>query len=185
MRKLITLFGCFFTLCAYAQGTDEYYNPEKPKLFSKERISTSISAGTGVMFGNNATGFTTFVAPKINYQLSNKFRLNVGFMHYTASANTAFLLNPNEAIVNRSQKNVSGNLVMIGGDYMLSKKLILSGSVMKDNLKAASLGLEYKMSNHSSIKIETTISNGQGNYYQNPFPSSSMSGGMFDSGFPR
>jgi hypothetical protein len=195
MRKLITfsiaLCSC---LSSFAQSEEaDYVNTSKPSLLSKERISTSIEAGTGVLFGGQTAAFTTYVAPKINYQLSHKFRLNVGFMHYTMSGNSAFYMNPSELLYNGSNKMVSGNLVSVGGDYLLNKHVIVSGSVMtdvtgidsKNSYKAANLGVEYKFNNSTSLKIETTISNGQGNYYQNPFGNNSFgaspTGSMFDS----
>lgn len=194
MKKLITLsLSLFFITSAIAQdGTEDYFNPTKPKLLSKDRVSASISAGTGVGFGGKNATFTTFVAPKVNYKLTERFRLNVGFMHYTASGNTAMFLNRNEAIVNTSAQRTSGNLVSVGGDYLVNKKLIISGAAMVDvnglnnskkqeQFKAVSIGAEYKLNNSSSIKFETTISNGQGNYYNNPF-GTSVSNSMFDNG---
>ena len=138
-------------------------------------------AGTSVSFLSNSktTAFTTFVAPKINYRLTEKFRLNVGFMHYTATPNTVFFLNNNEALINNKNRNISGNLVMLGGDYKLNKKVTLSGAVMMDanslnknnqqnNYKAASFGIDYKVSEHSSIGIRTTVSQGGNEFFYSP-----------------
>ena len=179
---LLSAFACIaVTAAGFAQtATDDYYGaPSKPKLLSKDRVSASIMAGTSVSFlsGSKTTAFTTFVAPKVNYQLTEKFRLNIGFMHYTATPNTAFFLNSNEAIVNRSNQNMSGNLIMVGGDYKLNKKVMLSGAVMMDangignkqnNYKAASLGLDYKVSEHSTISVRTTVSQGSSDYFYSP-----------------
>lgn len=194
MNKLITLsLSLLFIGSAFAQeGTEDYFNPEKPKLFSKDRVSASVSAGTGVSLFNKNTTFTTFVAPKINYRLTERFRLNVGFMHYTASGNSVMFLNRNEAIVNQTNQRTSGNLISVGGDYLVNKKLIISGAAMvdvntlgnskkQDQFKAVSVGAEYKLNNSSSIKFETTISDGQGSYYNNPF-GTSLSNSMFDNG---
>jgi hypothetical protein len=182
MKKFCSFLLIFSSFSAIAQTTSEDYygSPAHPKLLSKDRVSASITAGTGVSFtnGSKATSFTTYIAPKINYQLSKKFSLDLGFMHYMSSPNSLMYMNRNEAIYNPSNSNVSGNLVFVGGEYQLNKKTIVSGAVMTDvnsinkqnSYKAASIGLDYKVSEHASIGFKATISNGQGNYYNNPNP---------------
>jgi hypothetical protein len=183
MKKLITpilFLFCVSTIVAQTT-TEDYYNPSKPKSVPQDRVSVSMSMGAGVSFLNSTknAAYTTFIAPKIGYQLTSKFKLNIGLMHYTATGNTFMPLNQNEAIYNSSNKTVSGNLVFVEGQYRLNKRMIMSGAVMVDangsnankqnNYKAASLGLEYKVTEHSSIRLQTTISGGQGNYYSNPY----------------
>jgi hypothetical protein len=122
----------------------------------------------------------------------------MGFMHYTASPNSMFFMNRNEGIINPSQRAVSGNMVFIGGEYQINKRMIFSGAVMTNvnmmnnqqntNFKAASLGLDYKVSEHSSIGIRATISSGQSNYFNSNNPSNSMFPNMgmgtgFNNGF--
>jgi len=177
MKKLITLVLILFcTTAIVAQTlTDDYYRPSKSNFLSKERVSGSISMGAGLSFLNSTknSAYTTFIAPKIGYQLTNKFKLNLGLMHYTITGNTFMSLNRNEALINNS---VSGNLLFIEGQYQLNKRLIMSGAVMYDantfaknnSFKAASLGLDYKLSNHSTIGIKATVSQGSTDYYLNP-----------------
>ncbi len=182
MKKLIA--PIMFLFCAsviVAQTTaEDYYNPPKPKLLSRDKVSTSISMGTGVSFLNSTknAAYTTFIAPKIGYLLTSKFKLNVGFMHYIATGNTFMPLNQNEAIYNSSNKTFSGNLVLIEGQYQLNKRMTMSGAVMYDanefnnnkqnNYKAASLGLDYKLTRTTSIGFKATLSQGSGNYMLNP-----------------
>ena len=175
--------------------TDDYYTASKPKVSFQDRVTASIEMGAGVsIFNKHNTGVTTFIAPKINYQLTPKFKLNIGVMHYTMTGNTMMPLNYNEGLFNRSSHSVTGNLVFVGGEYQLSKRLIASGAVMADvnslnnnkiNAKAAQLGLEYKVTEHSYIKVSTTIGQGQGNYYNanspNLFPFTESN--MFGTGF--
>lgn len=185
MKKLIILpvfFAFFTTTFAQTDVADYYSTPSKSKILAKDRISASMSMGAGVSFLNTSknTSFITYVAPQIGYQLTPKFKLNLGLMHYSITGNTSMILNQSEALINTGTKAVSGNLLSLGGEYNLNKRLILSGAVMmdangfnaskKDNHKAASLGIEYKTSENSSIKFETTISDGKGNYYNNPNP---------------
>ncbi|MDQ3048021.1 MAG: hypothetical protein M3R27_10765 [Bacteroidota bacterium] len=192
MKKLIASFLIITSCLTVSAQTDttEYYNPDKQVIAAKDRVSVSLTAGAGVSVFNSNTAFITYVAPKISYQINNKFRINMGFMHYTASGNTFMPISNSESISNFSNRPVSGDLVFLGGDYLLNEKIILSGSVMMDvnnvtnkqsNYKAATLGMEYKISKHSSIKFETTISEGRGNYNNNgsSFPTSSGLGGGF------
>lgn len=177
---LPVLFFVSVTAGLAQTASDDYYGATaKPKLLSKDRVSASIMAGTGVSFmsGSKTTAFSTFIAPKINYQLTNKFRLNVGFMHYTATGNTAFLMNRNEGFINRGNRTMSGDLVMIGGDYLLNKRVMLTGAVMTDvnsinsknnNYKAATIGMDYKISEHSTIGFRATVSQGSSDYFYNP-----------------
>ena len=95
------------------------------------------------------------------------------------TGNTMMPLNYNEGLVNPNNNAITGNLIFVGGEYQLNNKMILSGAVMANtnsfsnnsnnqiNSKAAQIGLEYKVSEHSSIKLTTTISQGQGAYYNN------------------
>ena len=182
MKKLLLpAFLLAAVTAGFAQtATDDYYGAApKQKLLSKDRVSASIMAGTGLSFmsGSKTTAFTTFIAPKVNYQLSNKFRLNVGFMHYTATGNTAFFMSPNEGFINRGNRSMSGNLVMIGGDYLLNKRVTITGAVMTDvnslsnknnNYKAATIGMDYKVSEHSTIGFRATVSQGSSDYFYSP-----------------
>ncbi|OFY83020.1 MAG: hypothetical protein A3F72_18650 [Bacteroidetes bacterium RIFCSPLOWO2_12_FULL_35_15] len=197
MKKcILSILSFAFASVVIAQNDSvEYYTPSKAKLTATDRVSASISMGAGVSFLNTTknTAYTTFIAPKIGYQLTPKFKLNIGLMHYSITGNTFTMLNQNEALFNSSKKTISGNLLFVEGQYKLNKKMILSGAVMydangfnpnkKDNYKAASIGLEYKTSKHTSLKFETTISAGQGNYYNNQNPYSTGGFNTFGTGF--
>ncbi|CAN5399655.1 hypothetical protein BH10BAC1_BH10BAC1_01330 [soil metagenome] len=178
MRKLITFSLLVFSSSFIKAQTneDDYFSNSKPKLFSKDKVSASVSAGAGVSFLGNSktTAFTSFIAPKIGYQLTNKFKLNVGLMHYTMTGNTFMPLNQNEGLFNSSNKARTGNLIFVEGQYQLNKRVALIGAVMYDannlmnkqsNYKAVSVGMDYKVSKNSSIQFQATISQGQNSYY--------------------
>ncbi|MCE9539096.1 MAG: hypothetical protein K8R85_07750 [Bacteroidetes bacterium] len=85
-------------------------------------------------------------------------------------------LNSKESVLNSGNRSISGNLIFVGGDYQLNPKLIMSGSVMVDandvstkqnNFKAATLGIDYKISERSSIGFKATVSQGNNNYFIN------------------
>lgn len=178
MKKLIThilFLYCSSVMVAQTVVEDDYI--ANPKKISKDRVFTSISMGGGMSFLNSTKSpvYTTFIAPKIGYQLSSKFKLNVGLMHYTASGSTLMQLNSKESNF-YGNKAVSGNLIFVGGEYQLSPKLIMSGSVMasandirtkQNNFKAATLGFDYKVSERSSIGFRATVSQGNNDYFIN------------------
>ena len=180
MRKIIFALLSLYSVGMSAQSTtDDYYSPSKPKLLSADRVSASMSMGAGVSFLNKSSNaaFSTYIAPKISYALTPKFSLNVALLHYTLSGNTFMGINRNEAMYNVSANTITGNLIALGGEYQINKRFILSGAVMTDasnimnkqnNFKAVTMGLEYKVSKHASIYMQTTISQGQNNHYYNP-----------------
>lgn len=182
MKKLITftlfLFGAAFL--GAQTTTDDYFNPSKPKLLSKDRVSASISAGAGVSFlgSSKNTAFTTFIAPKIGYQMTEKFKLNVGLMHYSITGNTFMALNQNEALFNPNNQKRTGNLLFVEGQYQLNKRVAVSGAIMYDanniankqnNFKAISVGMDYKVSKHSTLSFRTEISQGNSPYLNGGF----------------
>ena len=179
MKKLITsilILYCSSVIVAQTTAEDDYFS--KPKITSTDKISTSIIAGWGYSFLNSTKSsiYSTFIAPKIGYQISPKFKLDIGLMHYSASGNTFMQLNSDGYILNTGNKPVSGNLVFVGGNYQLNQRLIMSGSMMMDannlytkqsNYKVATLGLDYKVSEHSSIGIKASLAQGNSNNYLN------------------
>jgi len=164
-------------MVAQTSVDDDYI--ANPKNISQNRVSASILMGTGLSFLNStkSTIYSTFVAPKINYLISPKFKLNIGLMHYTASGDNFIQLNSKESVLNSGNSSISGNLIFVGGDYQLTPKLIMSGSVMVDandvrtkqnNFKAATLGFDYKISERSSIGFKASVSQGNNDYFINP-----------------
>ena len=164
-------------MVAQTSVDDDYI--ANPKIISKDRVSTSVIAGGGISFLNSSKSpiYTTFVAPKIGYQITSKFKLNIGLMHYTASGNNFRPLNSQESVLNSGSRPISGNLIFVGGDYQLNPKLIMSGSVMIDandvgtkqnNFKTATLGFDYKISERSSIGFKASVSQGNNDYFINP-----------------
>ena len=197
MKKLlISILSLIFASVVLAQTDSlDYYSPLKSRQSEKEKVTVSMSMGASVSFLNQtkSAAYTTYVAPKIGYQVTPKLKLNFGLMHYSVTGNTFMPLSQNEALFNTSNNTVTGNLLFVEGEYKLNKNLIMSGAIMndangfntnkKDNYKAASLGLEYKTSEHTSIKFQTTISSGQGNYYNNPGAVSANGINAFGTGF--
>ena len=175
MKTSASVLFLLFCLGSSAQTTEDYYVPAKPKITVKDRISGSVMAGTSVSFLNNSknTAVTTFIAPKINYSLSKKFSLTAGLIHYSFASGYG----RTESYTTRGTRNLSGNLLFAGGEYKLNKRVLLSGAVMADmngmsdrrNMyKAASIGMDYKVSEHSSIGFRATVSQGNMDYNFDP-----------------
>jgi hypothetical protein len=180
MKMILASIAFFFSsLLSFAQtAANDYYIGSKPKKKIEDRVSGSVMLGTSVSFLNSKnSGVTTFIAPKLNYKLTEKFSLHAGLLHY----NSSFTSNRNEGCFAPGSGNLSGNLLFVGGDYKMNKKLLVSGSVMMEtknnrnfdnNFKAVSLGMEYKVSKHSSIGIKAIISEGNSDYMTDPRGSS-------------
>src|SRR3989304_2875375 len=123
MKKLITsilILYCSSVIVAQTSAEDDYFS--KPKITSTDKISTSITAGGGFSFLNatNSSLYTTFIAPKIGYRITPKFKLNIGLMHYSASGNSFLQLNRDGYILNTGNKPVSGSLIFVAGNYQLN-----------------------------------------------------------------
>lgn len=163
MRKLITLLlvSTLLYLPTRAQPASDDYALPKKKEAVLDKVSASIGAGTGVGFGNGTKNavFSSFVAPQLGYNLSSKWKLNIGMVHYTLS----------------------------GSSVLMNNQDIGTPGSMNNNFNAAAFGLEYKISDKAYIGISTSIGNGNFNYMNSPMQgmnsfSNSMSPfGMFPS----
>lgn len=179
MKKLITLvlyLYCSTVVISQSTAEDDYFS--KPKVIAKGRVSTSIIAGGGLSFSNasNSTFYSTFIAPQIGYQLTSRFKLNIGLMHYTASGNSFSPLNSNESFSTTGAKTISGNRIFVGGSYQLNPKVIVSGAVLADadnlntkqnNFKIVTMGFDYKVSERALIGFRASVSQGNSDYYIN------------------
>src|ERR1043166_5635465 len=110
MKKFIVFSFLFLSVASFAQTTtDDYFDGPKPKLKPADRVSGSITAGTGIGSFNKSTYYATFIAPKISYQFSNRFKVNFGLMHYSLTGTTFMPINSNEALFNSSKHTATGN----------------------------------------------------------------------------
>lgn len=155
MKKLITSFLLISICCLFmqAQTNEDYYVPDTKKT-ERNKVSATITAGTGFGFMNSSKNavMSTFVAPQIGYKLSSKWSLNIAMMHSAVSVNPSFMNANDNRYLNSNQTNFN----------------------------AAALGFEYKISNKASIGISTTIGKGNSNFI-NP-AGSSFSNSMYPFG---
>ena len=157
MRKLITLvlLNALFSFVIRAQAADDDYALPKKKENTLDKVSASVIAGTGLSFNNSSQNpvMGSFIASQAGYRLSSKWKLNMGMMHYSASGNSS---------------------VIHSGDFRAAT------GASQNNFNAASLGLEYRISDKSSIGISTGISNGNYGFPgMSPFSANIYPFGMF------
>jgi hypothetical protein len=134
LLALIVSFGAF----AQADSTDvEDYVIENPdygvpfdSLSSKDKIHYSF--GMGVGFGTSTYGdyFSTYYQPMISYDVSPKFKINTGLTYINTSVNNV------PVIADYQYQLFSGNIsqynAFIGGEYQLSDRLSVGGSIFYD-----------------------------------------------------
>ncbi len=193
MKKLITSVCLFYVaLSAIGQVDDMDYSKNGSRKNVTDRITASVSMGAMTGFSKRSSTYSysynsTYIAPAIGYQLTKKFTLNAGFIHYT-------IHNP---FLNELQHNTnipySGNLIQIEGNYQFNERMTVSGGILynirpglskQTNYKAATLGLDYKVAPHTTFSIRTTVI--QGNSFvpneQGPFNKAGFfpAGRMYD-----
>jgi hypothetical protein len=178
----------YFTLPTLAQDVSQ---PVQSNFIPPpEKIKFSLNAGTSFVYSPNSfAGSSFFVAPKLSYNLTPKFRLNAGIMMVKQNLNLSSSLlpageNQSQSVVLKNSSNVQG-VLFAQGDYLLTERLTLSGWVMKsidsnnnyknpswnNSFQAMSMGINYKLSNTISVGagVHMIQSNGYNNYFPGTF----------------
>ncbi|PLX01218.1 MAG: hypothetical protein C0594_13790 [Marinilabiliales bacterium] len=184
MRFVITTLLIVFVFSAFAQE-DEYYNPEYKSLYGRtqkatsfldfSRIDVSMQAGASVGISGSGTNYSTYLAPTIRYNLSERLRLNVGIMAVNTTFNSPGLLFAESGVVDFSG-NLTRNMVFVQGEYDLTEKISINGGVYYETNRFGSemnanqfnmgrkvfvFGADYKVGEHSSIGVQMQVSEGQ------------------------
>lgn len=173
------LLVCLFSMALFAQQTEqeEYFDPNfkgiNDSLLQKPQsnISAGLSAGSMFISSNYGNMFSSYIAPSVGYKLSDNFRVNGGLMFMQ---NNFFGLKNSE--LNYYSKTNYNTLMFVQGEYLLNKNVILRGTIIKDlnnfsdnfNYDAYSLGMDYKISNNSSIGFELQFSRSNQPFYHSP-----------------
>lgn len=185
---LLSLLSLTWTI-----GAQEEIQPEaKPIKLPTEKIKFSLDAGTSFMYAPKfASGTSFFVTPKFTYAITPKFHLNAGVMIlkqnlYFPNGITTFNENQPQSVVIKNSSSVQG-VLFAQGDYLLSDRLTLSGSVMKsldntnklqnlpwnNSFQAMSMGVNYKISNTISVGAGVHVIQSNGSFYPGSLFSSS------------
>lgn len=168
-------------------GPDKYYkdsvkqaqaNVSKlPPLRVKLNLGTSFS--TGGYYGNSVQ---SWVAPEINYQVSNRLNLRVG----VAVSNNYMTSLPGfqEGNMSRASNSWFNYKVYVSGDYMINENLVVSGTLMKSidqtpawvgrpsyynqNYESMSMSVHYRINDYMTVGAGIQINRGDVPYYYNP-----------------
>lgn len=184
----------------YVIENDEYVTPFD-SLNTKDRLHYGFEMGAG--FGNSQTFgnyFSTYYKPMISYDVSPRFSINTGVTYINSSVNNVPVVSENNYQL--FSGNISQYYAFVGGEYKLSDKLLVGGSVFYDFTSYNSIagtntikrnGLEnlgysgyfkYQINKHMSIEGEIRI-NDRNPYNQNSDPFSNRRMGMGTSFFGR
>lgn len=181
MKKVFTLLSVFIAFSAFSALAQENETVDLKK--NQNPVSLNLTTGTAFMTGfNGKNAFSTFLAPQISKPLSKRFAITAGF----AIVNTTF--SSGNSVMNDSPKksfsnNYTSTIIYGGGKYLLNERFTLTGLAYTEvgifdnkkylnknkntNIKGASIGLDYKLSENSSIGIHMNYSNGNSLYNMN------------------
>ena len=187
MKSLCSCIFCvmlFFANNMMGQSTapvlDGSSDLKKSPPLSFQRLHVSLDVGAGYMGGSgyNSGAFTT-IAPSLNYTVSPKLKFEVGSV--ILSGNHSFYQMPaTETQPSMNQRSTQA-LVYAQGQYLLTDRLMLTGSVYKTmnsnaltrnnpyslDYKGMNIGLDYKIAKNISIGAQFRYSNGNQNYMLN------------------
>lgn len=94
-----------------------------PKLNYSLNLGTSFSSGYGS---------ANYIEPSVRYQVSNRFRVNVGLTYMHTSAYDVPVRTAEGTTVMYRNKAASHYIASVGVDYLASDRLILSGNIWRD-----------------------------------------------------
>ena len=183
----------------------EYVNEDYVTSFDSLTTKDKLHYGfeLGASFGNSNTYgnyFSTYYKPMISYDVSPRFSINTGLTYINSSVSNVPTISENR--YQFFSGNISQYYAFIGGQYKISEKLSIGGSVFYDFTSYNSFdgtrvtkrdGLEnlgysanfkYKVNETMSIEGEIRI-NDRNPYNQHVSPFSNRSIGMGTSFFGR
>lgn len=170
-----------------AQVDSTQLDPEIVADFLKQK-KLSVNVEFGLYFSTSqglGSGFGTYVAPQIGYQVSPRFRVSTGIKVFQSQGFNGLeystFYRPSPLYGNRF-----GSLVYVRGEYRLTDKLSISGTAYKQvdlfRLNAANqpnaefdyqgviMGVDYQLGENFFIHGEVEFSNGYNRFQsQNPF----------------
>lgn len=152
-------------------------------MFKPGDIGVNVQVGTGI--GSNFRGntaFSTYVAPAISYNVSNRFRLKAGISVNNYSGDPYYGYSDNYFATETA--NFTTTSVFLQGEYLLSNKFMLSGAVYKEfspfnahvsdpRYKAPEsqgmiLNLNYRPARNFEIDVSFEYGSGRRSVFQDP-----------------
>ena len=126
----------------YNGSLNNHYNPiyrpggfgslYTPSSFDPDK-KTDVNVQLGTSFATNFNGghaFTTMVAPELRYKVNKKFRIRGGVSIANTDYGNTLVLSPNG--LRSYSGNVTQGFIYVSGDYMISPKVMLSGTAYKE-----------------------------------------------------
>ena len=150
MKKvLLSLIIIAGMLQAYSQDYP-YYNPMYSRAYNPMHVNAGFSKlapgstqvsdkkmDVGVQLGtsfstdfNKGFAFTTFVAPELRYRVNKRLTIRGGISIANSEYGNAGIYSPYG--FTRFSGNITQGLVYVSGDYVISPKVILSGTAYKE-----------------------------------------------------
>jgi len=178
MRKIILVISIIMIYAICANQTIAQYNIKSAinaDSIPQKKLSYSIKMGTSYIASSHKNGmFSTYVSPEMNYQLTSKFSLNAGIMFMSSSIGIVQSKN-SETYQNGLYQPFTGTVVYAGGSYQLNDRITLNGTAYtqlsnpllqkgftnsnQNNIKGVGLGIDYKLTEHSSFSIQFDMNN--------------------------
>ncbi|SDM34814.1 hypothetical protein SAMN05421823_112164 [Catalinimonas alkaloidigena] len=198
MKKFWILLFAMAPLGLFAQSADhttnatpeeevEYYNPEHATELEKitpSRWHYATNIGASFFTGAWGSGFNTYVAPQVSYDLNDRWQLHGGL----ALVNTTMPFGYANAEGSQAApfaRNRVSTMAYVGGSYQASERLLLSGYAYYDMLTSnyagapaaftqpnmgASFNAEYKVTKNFSIGVGVSSRRGNGyGMYGSPY----------------
>ena len=149
MKRILTFLLFIINLLVFSQEDPFYngslnnrYNPMyrpggfgglyMPSSFDPEK-KTDVNVQLGTSFTTNFNGghaFSTMVAPELRYKVNKRFSIRGGVSISNTDYGNTLVLSPS------GWRSYSGNVtqgtIYVSGDYMISPKVILSGTAYKE-----------------------------------------------------
>lgn len=106
-------------------------NSNTPSLDNTKKMDVGVQLGTSIATNfNKGYSFSTFVAPEIRYRLSDRLTVRGGISVSNTDYNNTVMYAPYG--YSPYTGNITQGIIYVSGDYILSPKLVLSGSAYKE-----------------------------------------------------
>jgi hypothetical protein len=203
MRKLIPCFVVFmFSLSLSAQEvenaleqiqiTDSSSHSAQPLKTPDKKLKVGVDVGMGYMFSSSGFGGPQFsISPHVTYPLSDKFWLNAGI---SAGINQYYMPYSASEGINYQMFPMTQLFLYASGNYRVSNKLVLTGSVYRQYLinpqdnrqsiisnyvnNGMSVGFNYKIGSNVTVGAQVHIQSNNNNPY---YPGNiSNAGGIYN-----
>ena len=194
LYKVVSIFLILFLFVSVENQAQSVFKADSALSFNKQtikknssllnykRMSFSVDVGFGFAASKYSSGAYTYISPYMSYLVTPRFKLDVGGIlqqGFNGFNNSEF---------NSFGGNGTNALLFVRGNYLVSDRLIISGSVYKtftsnkttdseflnkknslDNY-GINIGAEYKISEYMTIGAQVNFSNGNNNsFYQSQY----------------